>query len=149
MRSVLNAKDRKRLVIRFEQLSPEHAQLWGEMNVGQMVCHVGDQLQVALGDIPVKQIGNLVMHTLVKWLIIYTPISVPKGKVQTVPEMQITKPMDLAKDVNHVKMLLERSSKKAPGSRWGDHPAFGEMTGKQWGIVAYKHTDYHLRQFGA
>ncbi|MEK7381556.1 MAG: DUF1569 domain-containing protein [Gemmatimonadota bacterium] len=29
------------------------------------------------------------------------------------------------------------------------HPAFGSMTKSSWGILAYKHIDHHLRQFGA
>lgn len=28
------------------------------------------------------------------------------------------------------------------------HPAFGNISTKQWGIAAYKHMDHHLRQFG-
>ena len=29
------------------------------------------------------------------------------------------------------------------------HPFFGRMTKEQLGILAYKHIDHHLRQFGA
>lgn len=29
------------------------------------------------------------------------------------------------------------------------HPFFGKLTKEQWGQLAYKHTDHHLRQFGA
>jgi len=29
------------------------------------------------------------------------------------------------------------------------HPAFGPMTRHDWGALIYKHTDHHLRQFGA
>ena len=28
------------------------------------------------------------------------------------------------------------------------HPAFGNISTKEWGIAAYKHMDHHLRQFG-
>jgi hypothetical protein len=29
------------------------------------------------------------------------------------------------------------------------HPAFGRMTADDWGALIHKHTDHHLRQFGA
>ena len=29
------------------------------------------------------------------------------------------------------------------------HPLFGPMTWREWGVATYKHTDHHLRQFGA
>ena len=28
------------------------------------------------------------------------------------------------------------------------HPAFGDITTQAWGVLAYRHTDHHLRQFG-
>jgi hypothetical protein len=27
-------------------------------------------------------------------------------------------------------------------------PLFGPLTGREWGALAYKHADHHLRQFG-
>ena len=28
------------------------------------------------------------------------------------------------------------------------HPFFGKMSAKEWAILAHKHIDHHLRQFG-
>jgi hypothetical protein len=28
------------------------------------------------------------------------------------------------------------------------HPFFGKMSAKEWGLIAHKHMDHHLRQFG-
>lgn len=30
----------------------------------------------------------------------------------------------------------------------GDHPIFGRMSVRDWGVLLYKHTDHHFRQFG-
>ncbi|MFI5451141.1 DUF1569 domain-containing protein [Pedobacter sp. UC225_61] len=29
------------------------------------------------------------------------------------------------------------------------HPIFGKMSTEQWDVLLWKHTDHHLRQFGA
>ena len=48
-----------------------------------------------------------------------------------------------------VMSLLERI---AAGPREGAgpvHPLFGRLSFQQWGVATFKHTDHHLRQFGA
>lgn len=30
-----------------------------------------------------------------------------------------------------------------------EHPAFGRLTRRAWGVLIYRHMDHHLRQFGA
>lgn len=30
----------------------------------------------------------------------------------------------------------------------GEHPAFGKMTSKAWGVPGYRHLDHHFKQFG-
>jgi len=45
--------------------------------------------------------------------------------------------------------LMERIG---AGPREGDgpvHPLFGRLSFREWGVATYKHTDHHLRQFGA
>ena len=32
--------------------------------------------------------------------------------------------------------------------KWDPHPAFGQFSHDQWGMLQYKHLDHHLRQFG-
>lgn len=36
-----------------------------------------------------------------------------------------------------------------PDASWADHPAFGDINGKDYGVLLYRHFDHHLRQFGA
>ena len=40
--------------VRIDELSPESLRQWGKMPAPQMVCHVADQLRVALGDIEAR-----------------------------------------------------------------------------------------------
>jgi hypothetical protein len=31
---------------------------------------------------------------------------------------------------------------------WPEHPAFGRMSRRVWGVLGYRHLDHHFRQFG-
>jgi len=145
MSSVLVKADRDLLLARFCKLTPERQPLWGRLSAREMVCHLADQLAVALGDIPSKPTGNLFTKTFAKWLVLYLPIPIPKGKVQTVPEMLTTQPSDWEKDTAQFESLLSRlvnTKEVAP------HPAFGRLSHRQWSRLAAGHIDHHLRQFG-
>ena len=130
---------------RFRRLTPEHQPLWGRLSAKKMVCHLGDQLAVALGDIPSDPKGGLLTKTVAKWLVLYVPFPAPQGKVKTVPEMLTTEPSDWEQDSSRFESLLSRlvdAKKVAP------HSVFGRLSHSQWGILAVKHIDHHLRQFG-
>jgi len=145
MPNILNEEDRQTILARIRKLEPKRPALWGKMNAGEMVCHLGDQMRVALGEIPGKPVGNILHRTLVKWLIIYVGVKAPPGKIETVPEMLTTKPSTWEADVAALEGLIERLSK---AEKVAPHPAFGRMSLDQWGILAASHIDHHLRQFG-
>jgi len=145
MSSVLVEADRTALLARFRNLVPERRALWGTLDARKMVCHLGDQLAVALGDIPSEPKGNVVTKTVAKWLVLYVPFSVPRGKVNTVPEMLTTEPSDWKKDSARFVSLLSRL---VDAEILAPHPSFGRLSHRQWGILAAKHIDHHLRQFG-
>ena len=44
---------------------------------------------------------------------------------------------------------LEADSGESEGLGWPDHPAFGALSRRAWGVLIYRHMDHHLRQFGA
>jgi hypothetical protein len=45
--------------------------------------------------------------------------------------------------------LLDRIGKGPTDGVGPAHPLFGPLTWREWGVATYKHTDYHLKQFGA
>ena len=53
-------------------------------------------------------------------------------------------------DTRDLKDLVRRAAQKRVDekTKWPDHPAFGSITGEAWGVLAYRHTDHHLKQFG-
>ena len=144
MSSVLVERDHDTLLARFRKLTPQHQPLWGRLSAPEMVCHLGDQLAVALGDIRSKPTGNVLMRTLAKWLVLYIPLPTLKGRINTVPEMLTTQPSGWQKDTTRFESLLSRL---VNAETLAPHPSFGRLSHRQWGILAAKHIDHHLRQF--
>lgn len=145
MGSLRNAKDRREIVRRLTRLTPEHQRLWGSMEAPRMLCHVTDALRVAVGDLTATFTGNLLTRTIARWLIVYSPLKAPPGKVPTAPVMLTTAPRDWPGDLAACEALIERVGQ---GEGRGDHPAFGPLDADAWGRLAWKHLDHHLRQFG-
>ena len=126
-----------------------------------MVCHAADQLRVALGDIEARTGGlrlrfgdrevrvspgllrfRLGRRVLVHWL------PWPKSRVGAPPEMLSTPPGEWSEDVAVLHALVDRVGERNAGETWGTHPVFGAISGQEWGLLCWKHLDYHLRQFG-
>lgn len=146
MPTLARPTDRESLLARFDALSPEAARQWGTMNAHQMICHVNDAIRVALGDLPAQDCSTWASRTIIRFLVLRTPIFAPKGKIQTAPEMLTSKPETWDTDVRELKENIARLADATAGSR---HPMFGELTAKDWQALTAKHLDFHLRQFGA
>ena len=146
MSTLLAQQDRDALARRLRSLKAEHHRRWGKMTAHQMLCHVSDQMRVALGDLPTTTYGSNLTGQLARWYAIHTPFPWPKGKVQTSPEMLTAKPAAWDDDVRACEALLARFGRERPTAV---HPRFGRLTAREWGILAAKHLDYHLQQFGA
>lgn len=144
-RTLLDVVDRSRIVERVRKVRPDSAAAWGTFDAPRMICHLSDQMRVALGEAPAKPIHNLVTRTLVKFLVVHTGFRPPKGKVQTAPEMLASKPGAWDADVADCVALIERIGS---GAARAVHPAFGPLTPEEWGKLCWKHTDHHLMQFG-
>ena len=52
---------------------------------------------------------------------------------------------DMGNDIAH---LLEEAANRPEDRPFAPHPAFGPLTRRQRGILAWKHINHHLRQFG-
>jgi hypothetical protein len=138
-------RDREAMVRRLKTLTPQHQRRWGKMTVHQMLCHVSDQMRVALGDLPTKRFGAPVSGQMMRWYAIHTPFPWPRGKVPTSPEMLTAKPANWDADVRTCEALIQRFSSESPNSV---HPRFGRLSAREWGILAAKHLNHHFTQFG-
>ncbi|HEX6967184.1 MAG TPA: DUF1569 domain-containing protein [Gemmatimonadaceae bacterium] len=150
MKTIRNPRDRAELVRRLRTLTPQSTRRWGRMTSHQMVCHLCDLWRVAVGERTTTPVGNPLAHTVIKWVMLYTPVPPPK-EVPTTPELDQegggTAPGEFAADVETLIALMERSAAPSPPEP-NDHPFFGQLSLDQWGRFNYKHMDHHLRQFG-
>lgn len=147
MRSIWNDKDYRELRGRLDRLSPDMPAKWGRFTAPQMVCHLADALRMASGELPVASRNSAIRFTPIKQLIIYW-LPFPKG-VPTAPQLLERKPAEWAAEVQDLRRELDAVVKRGPAGPFVPHPAFGVLTPNAWGVLIYRHTDHHLRQFGA
>jgi len=143
---MLDGERRSDILRRLQSVRPDAAPAWGALTAPRMLCHVADQMRVALGDMPTKPVGNLVSRTLVKFLVVDTGFQPPRGKIQTAPEMLSSQPGSWDADLAACVELAERVGR---GAASAVHPTFGPLSPGQWGRLCWKHLNYHLVQFGA
>jgi hypothetical protein len=151
VKSLARAGDKAELVARLRSLRPDSARRWGRMSAHQMVCHLADALQMALGQKTVEARCTFVQRTLVKWVALYAPLAWPPGIVtsrELDQEHEGTRPAEFAADVARVEALMEVLAASAR-TDCPPHPIFGGMSEAAWLRWGYLHADHHLRQFGA
>ena len=83
----------------------------------------------------------------IKQLVIYV-LPFPKG-APTAPELLARcDKADLEIEQAAFRALAAAVAAKPATDAWPEHPAFGALTHKAWGVLAWRHADHHLRQFG-
>ena len=145
MPTLLNRTDLEAILHRLRRLQPSAAPRWGTLTAPRMVCHLADALRVGLGDLPAQRVDTLPRRTVLKWLVVYTPMPPPPGKVQTAPEMLTSEPTTWEEDLAQLEKLIVRLAATPTTTA---HPFFGPLSHGGWGRLSWKHLDHHLRQFG-
>lgn len=133
---------------RIESLQPDAQRHWGRMDARQMVCHLGDQLRLTLGDISAQRMPSPLRYPVIKPLVLYV-LPWPKGRTIGPPEAFTTPPTEWQRDIATLLELLERFASEKARTKWPPHPMFGAMSGPLWSRFICKHFDHHLRQFGS
>jgi len=147
MRSLLNPHDRDFVVERLRTLTPESSPRWGRMSASQMVAHLSDQIRIALGDIPTARRPGPLHLPILKQLVMYW-LPWPRGRIKGPPEAFTTPPATWQSDLITLVGLLDRFARPTDRHTWPDHPTFGPLSHRAWGLFSYRHFDHHLRQFG-
>ena len=148
MGSILNEADRAEIVRRMQSLSASSNRRWGTMDVVGMLQHLRLAARMTVGDLTVPSANKRAFQMFpLKHLILYV-FPFPKGA----PTAPMLKPVDAATFEEERAALLELIERIGTGPREGAgpvHPLFGPLTCREWGVATYKHTDHHLKQFGA
>jgi hypothetical protein len=116
------------------------------MTAAQMLAHLTDWMSMASGDLPVAAKPAILRHAPIKQLVIYW-LPFPKG-VPTAPELLARTPSQWDVERASLRERIESFETLFRKSHWPDHPVFGTMTARSWGVLGYRHMDHHLRQFG-
>ena len=148
MGSMLNDDDRATICQRIRSVTSASVPRWGRMDAKAMLTHLRLSALMALGEIPVANKSKRAFQVFpIKHLILYVA-PFPKG-APTAPELLVSDsaPVDAIRD--ELLTLVERIG-AGPREGYGPvHPLFGRLSFREWGVATYKHTDHHLRQFGA
>ena len=149
MNTIFDKSNREKLIDRINLLSIESAPRWGKMNIFQMVKHntywngwiLGKDKpqykQAFLG----KVFGKMALKRMIKD---------EKPFDKNIPTSSQFKVEDTNGDLEAEKLIWITLTKAYKNFNNPDfiHDFFGEMTSEQIGILVFKHTDHHLRQFG-
>ena len=148
MRSILNERDRTEISNRVRSLSASSTGRWGSMDVARMLQHLRLSTRMALGELPVPSANKRVFQMFpLKHLILYV-LPFPKG-APTAPELKSSVSVSFEEERAALLELLEQIGTGPREGAGPAHPLFGPLTWREWGVATYKHTDHHLRQFGA
>lgn len=148
MKTIFDKVTRDGLIDRINSLSENNTAQWGKMNVFQMLKHCTKWEEMALGKVLYKQVflGKLFGKMGLKdFLSNEDPF---KKNVPTMPEFKIKELHGNVAGQKQQWIALMQQYETASNENIV-HPFFGKLTKEQWGQLAYKHTDHHLRQFGA
>lgn len=150
MKTIRNSADRQQLIDRLSKLSGRETPVWGKMTAEQMMSHL-----VQAGELPfeasVPDRSTFIGRTIIKPLILYV-LPMPK-EVKVSPEMNQQEkgrpPLGFDIDRELLYTSIEKLATLPTDRKCLDHPFFGKMSAKEWSVIAYKHIDHHLEQFGA
>ena len=148
MKTIFNDAVSEELINRINKIDADTKPEWGKMNAYQMIKHCRLWEDMIAGTLPTKRvfIGRIFGKMGLKAV---TKDDKPLAhSTPTAPELFIA---DTSGDFEGEKarwVSLIRQHKNFSNANFV-HPFFGPMTKEQIGIMAYKHIDHHLRQFGA
>jgi hypothetical protein len=148
MGTILNESDRAAIDSRVRSLTVSSTARWGRMDVAGMLRHLRLATLMALGEYSVPSANKRAFQVFpLKHLILYV-LPFPKG-APTARELKSEGAAAFEEERAALLELLERIGTGLRDGMGPAHPLFGPLSWREWGVATYKHTDHHLRQFGA
>ncbi len=149
MKSIFDAATRAELTERIEQIKETDTARWGKMNVYQMLLHNGYWNAWMLGkgdfsyrqEFPGKIFGKMALRKMIrddKPLDKNIPTSKPFKPTSPICDLETEK-------ARWISLTEAYATYHNPAFI---HDFFGSMSREEIGILVYKHSDHHLRQFG-
>ncbi len=130
---------------RLSRLTPDARAVWGKMTVSQMLWHVNQAMDAALGRFDIPNERPPIPRAVIRFLVLYMPWS---KNAPTSPAFVAKEPHDFSKESARCRALIDEIVARNIDHAPPYHPVFGQMTGAQQSRLHAKHLDHHLRQFG-
>ena len=135
---------------RIAQLTPDSERRWGRMTAPQVMTHCARGMEMATGELNLPRIflGRFIGRPIGSKVF---KDDKPFGRnAPTAKALVVKDEPDFETGRARLLAAIDRFAAGGP-ARCTTHPHafFGKMTPDQWAILAYKHLDHHLRQFGA
>lgn len=149
MKTIFDKSIREQLISRIEQIDEHKKAAWGKMNVFQMLRHntywngwiLGTEEHTYKQAFIGKLFGKMALKRMIKDETLFDK-NIPTSEQFKVKEAGANLEPEKAKWIS---LLNKYEGFNNPAFI---HDFFGKMTKEQIGILVYKHTDHHLRQFG-
>ena len=100
-----------------------------------------------MGEFPVKPKNTPFRFWPIQQLVIYM-LPWPKG-APTAPEYIVTDEGDFSDRRAALRAAIDKFTSRGESQTFQPHAAFGKLSPKDWGALAYRHLDQRLTQFGA
>ena len=81
MPTIQDPAARAELIARLRRVTPTTTPAWGTLTAPRMVCHLSDQLRVALGDTPCRDVSTLPLRTVVRFAALQNFPTMDAGEV--------------------------------------------------------------------
>jgi hypothetical protein len=147
MKTFWDPRTYEQIVKRVELLQPDSPGRWGRFTCPQMVVHITDAFALYVGELDAAAKRSPLQYAPLKHAFVYL-LPIPRN-VPTAPELISRVPGDWHDEVVRLLEAMSRFTAHRLRNEWPEHPVFGRLSCRAYGVLAYKHTDHHLRQFGA
>lgn len=147
MKTIFDKSTRDGLIVRTNSLNEDHEPLWGKMTVGQMTKHlvIWNEWVLGKGNHVYKQefMGKIFGKMMLKK---HSKDDTPMSKGMPAGVFAVKENAGGLEQLKRTwaELLETYMDYSNPGFI---HDFYGEMTKEQIGILVYKHSDHHLRQF--
>lgn len=147
MATLWDERRQHELLGRLDHLSQDAPARWGRLTSPGMLAHVNDALRMPLGEVTPAEKRVPIRYFPLKQLLIYA-LPFPKN-VPTAPDLLLRSGTAVFADERQAfRQILQRLADRAQQTHWPNHPAFGPMSRRDWGVLGYRHVDHHFTQFG-
>ena len=145
MKSIFDKVNYEELTGRLQKLQSGATNLWGKMNVAQMLHHLNLTMEAPLGKYQTK--GKSIFFMRLFKSVLYNDKPFGKG-APTPGDFKITDSFSFEAEKQRALSNLTEVFSNGPSGNYLPHVFFGKLTNEQWGRHFYKHIDHHLKQFG-